>query len=298
MRIRGLRQGELAALQIDGSASPTRLTSTVEPLSAMQSGFPIAFPSVGKSDVRVQTEATLNPVAARWPKVIPPLTEEQRAISDDFMKLWHEVLPKRYALIESFNHGYPVKNAPSAFTRTLEIGAGLAEHLSYERLTDDQRRNYYALELRENMAQIIRKRHPDVQTIVADCQTRLPFADGFFDRLLAIHVLEHLPNLPAAVAELRRLCDPDRGELSVVIPCEGGAMYSLARRISAKRVFEKRYPGQSYDWFISREHINRPAEIIPELTAHFEIVSASYFPLMVPSVNLNLCTGLTLRPSK
>ena len=43
---------------------------------------------------------------------------------------------------------------------------------------------------------------------VADCQQRLPFEDGSFDRALAIHVLEHLPNLPAAVAEIHRLLKP------------------------------------------------------------------------------------------
>ena len=44
----------------------------------------------------------------------------------------------------------------------------------------------------------------------------------------------------------------------VVIPCEGGLAYSLARRISAQRIFEKRY-GMSYRFFIESEHINVPA---------------------------------------
>ena len=30
---------------------------------------------------------------AKWPKVTPPLTPEQKAISDDFMKVWLELLP-------------------------------------------------------------------------------------------------------------------------------------------------------------------------------------------------------------
>ena len=29
-------------------------------------------------------------ISTRWPKVIPPLTPEQQAISDDFMRHWHE----------------------------------------------------------------------------------------------------------------------------------------------------------------------------------------------------------------
>lgn len=232
-----------------------------------------------------------------WPKVIPPLTAEQKVVSDDFMRYWHEVLPKRYGIIERFNHNYPVEHAPESFVRTLEIGAGLGGHLEYEKLTAEQEGNYTALELRSNMAEKIRERFPKVQTSVGDCQECLPFPDGHFDRVLAIHVLEHLPNLPATIREAHRLCHPERGVLSVVIPCEGGFAYSLARKISAQRLFEKRY-GQSYDWFISREHINRPSEIMAELALWFEIVHQAWFPLVVPSVNLNLCVGLTLRPRR
>lgn len=229
-----------------------------------------------------------------WPKSIPPLTPEQARISDDFMKHWHEVLPSCYGLVDSFNHRYPVEHAPETFLRTLELGAGSGTHLEYETLTPEQRANYYALELRNNMADEIRRRFPGVQTEVADCQQELRFADGYFDRILAIHVLEHLPNLPATIREMHRLCHPTRGTFSVVIPCEGGAAYSLARRISAQRVFERRYK-QSYRWFIEREHVNRPHEIMAELSPYFEIAHRSWFPLLLPLVNMNLCIGLTLR---
>ena len=36
-------------------------------------------------------------------------------------------------------------------------------------------------------------------------------ADGYFDRILAVHVLEHLPNLPAAIRECYRLCNKTKG---------------------------------------------------------------------------------------
>ena len=234
---------------------------------------------------------------AHWPKILAPLNEEQRRISDDFMKHWHEVLPQRYGIIDDFNHGYPVRHAPGKFLSTLEIGAGLGEHLAYEKLTAEQERHYVALELRENMAARLRERFPNVQAHVGDCQARLPFADGSFDRVLAVHVLEHLPNLPAAVREMHRLCHPERGVFSVVIPCEGGMAYTLARRISAQRIFEKRYH-QPYDWFIQREHLNVPSEILGELQSFFEITDRSFWPLRVPLVFCNLCIGLTLRPKR
>jgi SAM-dependent methyltransferase len=233
--------------------------------------------------------------AAVWPKTVSPLTPEQKAISDDFMRYWHEVLPRRYGLVDRFSHRYPVEHAPQTFLRTLEIGAGLGTHLAHERLSAEQERHYVALELRDNMAAGLRQRFPRVQAVVGDCQEKLTFPDGHFDRIVAVHVLEHLPNLPAAVRELRRLCHPRHGVLSVVIPCEGGLAYSLARRISAQRIFEKRYH-QPYRWFIEREHLNRPREVLSELAAAFECVHRAWFPLPIPSISLNLCLGLTLRP--
>ena len=92
-------------------------------------------------------------MATHWPKTFPPLTAEQEQIRDDFMKYWHEVLPKRYRLIERFNHRYPVRTAPASFLRTLEIGAGIGEHLEHEKLTPEQECNYWAVELRANMSE-------------------------------------------------------------------------------------------------------------------------------------------------
>src|ERR1700738_2777314 len=203
-----------------------------------------------------------------WPKILPDLTPEQKRISDDFMRYWHEVLPRRYGVVDDFNHKYPVKHAPKRFLRTLEIGAGLGEHLLYERLTPEQKAQYVALELRQNMADRIKERFPEVQICVGVCQGQLHFRAGYFDRILAIHVLEHLPNLPAGISEMYRLCNKESGVFSVVIPCEGSLAYSLARRISAQRIFEKRYK-QSYRWLIEREHLNKPQEIISELQKWF-----------------------------
>lgn len=231
----------------------------------------------------------------KWPKTFPPLSAEQERIRDDFVHAWHEELPKKYGVIERFNHGYVVDHAPTEFTRTLEIGAGIGEHLAYEKLTPAQRAGYVALELRPQMAAEIARRYPDIHVEVGDCQRRLAFADGHFDRILAVHVLEHLPDLPAAVREMYRICNKQRGRFQVVIPTEGGLAYSLARRISAQRYFEQRYK-MDYRWFIEREHLSVPSEIFEELALHFTTEHRSFFPLAVPSVNLNLAIGLTLRP--
>jgi SAM-dependent methyltransferase len=235
--------------------------------------------------------------AAKWPKVLPALSPEQQRRSDEFMKLWHVELAgrPRYGLIEKFNHGFPVRHSPPGFKTTLEIGAGLGEHLEYEKLTPEQERGYHCNEYRENMAAEIRRRFPNVATVVGDCQSRMDFPDGFFDRYLAIHVLEHLPNLPGAVREAWRLLNKDTGRMLVVIPTEGSLAYSLARKISAERVWNRHFDAP-YAEFYKREHINLVPEILAELAPYFTVEAKTFFPLGVPLVFCSLVIGLVLRP--
>lgn len=234
---------------------------------------------------------------SKWPKRFSPLTPEQERISNDFMQYWHEVLPNRYGIVDKFNHQYAVKNAPRQFSKTLEIGAGIGEHLKYEILTPEQQANYVAVDIRENMVVEIKRQFPEISAIIGDCQKQIDYPAGYFDRILAIHVLEHLPNLPAAVRELHRLCDKKRGVLSIVIPCEDSMAYSLARKISAQRIFEKRYK-QPYRWLIKREHINLPKEIFEELAPYSSIRHSSFSPIPVKLEFCNLCIGATFVPRK
>ena len=232
---------------------------------------------------------------AKWPKILAPLTAEQKSRHDEFMRLWHEHLPVRYGRIEAFNHNFPVKHAQRSFRTTLEIGAGLGEHLQYEKLTDEQLSEYYCNEFRENMAAEIRRRYPRVKTVVGDCQQLMPFPDEFFDRIIAVHVLEHLPDLPACIREVYRLINKKSGRFVVVIPTEGSPAYALARKISAQRLWNKHF-SVNYAEFYKREHINLPDEIQAELAPYFEVRKRGFFPLRVPLLFCNLCVGLVLTP--
>ena len=207
------------------------------------------------------------------------------------MKHWHEVLPRRYQVVEQFNHTYPLRHLPDKIRwRTLELGAGIGEHLEFEPI---DRQEYHCIELRESMAAEIKRRFPSVTTTTCDCQAKIPYDDSYFDRVVVIHVLEHLPNLPAAMSEVHRVLKPN-GIFSVVLPCDPGLAYELARKVSAERIFKARYK-LPYRWFARREHLNSPAEILYAMRQHFQIFDKVYFPLGVPLVNANLCVGLTAR---
>jgi SAM-dependent methyltransferase len=233
---------------------------------------------------------------SKWPKVLPPLTDEQKRLNDAFMKVWHEVLPRKFGIVERFNQTFPVRHSPGDFRTTLEIGAGLGEHIRHERLTPEQEAGYHALELRESMAMEIRRNFPRVRTVVGDCQKRLDFPEGYFDRVIAVHVLEHLPDLPACIREVYRLLRRTSGRFLVVIPTEGSPAYSLARSLSAARVYRRHFGGD-YSWIPKREHINLPDEILGELAPFFITDRIRHFPLpFLPFTFCNLCIGLALRP--
>jgi SAM-dependent methyltransferase len=195
------------------------------------------------------------------------------------------IKPSRFGWLSGFDHRFAVRSyAPSV--RTLEIGAGTGSHLPYEPVGE-----YVALEASAELADQIPPRQ-GLSVVVADCEIRLPWDDDSFDRVIAIHLLEHLYNLPAALDEVARVLRPD-GVFSVVIPCEAGWLYSLGRHLTTKRIFEKRYQ-MPYEWMISHDHCNTAREVLTELTGRFRIRRRSYFPLVVPSPNMNLMIGLEL----
>ncbi|MDR2068017.1 MAG: class I SAM-dependent methyltransferase [Holosporaceae bacterium] len=234
----------------------------------------------------------------KWPKKLPRLTEEQQKISRDFMNAHLRALQhKWYGFVDIFNHKYPLYSLKfqkeRKFLRTLEIGAGIGQHLSYE---DCSKQDYHCNELLPELCMQIKEKYPHVTVVDGDCQKRFSYEDAYFDRIISIHVFEHLPNLPATIRELRRLLKPT-GLLSVVIPCEGGIATKMARNLSARPHFEKKYH-QSYDWFIKSQHINMPNEILHELNRYFSIIHSIWFPFLIPSVNLNLFMGLTLKPKQ
>ncbi len=226
----------------------------------------------------------------RWPKEPPPLNVEQAAIADDWMRYWHEVLPNKFGLIERFNHGYPLRHCPAGRPRTLELGAGIGAHVGQEDLS---RQEYHCVELRENMAAELRRRFPSVIVLTKNCES-LPYEDAFFDRIVAVHVLEHLHDLPRAVKEAQRVLKPG-GIFSMVIPCDPGVAYEIARKISSERMFRGRY-SLPYMWLMRREHLNSPREVLSVMRGAFEEVDREYFPLkLIPSSHANLCLGATFR---
>ena len=230
-----------------------------------------------------------------FPKYISKLNSEDQKIHDDFVKSWlQELNKKKYNLIENFNHEYSVnyllKSNLKSYINTLELGCGIGSHLNYENLNSQ---NYHVADIRENVLNEVKKKNKDIKILLCDVQKKMSFNDGYFDRVNAIHILEHLHNLPSCIDEVHRLLNFN-GIFQVVIPCDPGFIYKICRNISAKRIFEKKYK-KKYDTFIKREHINTPYEIMGIIEEKFEKIDTNFFPFKIPLINLNLCIGLTYR---
>ena len=231
-----------------------------------------------------------------FPKHIAKLNSEDQKMHDDFMKVWLNELKtkKKFNLIENFNHNYSAKShILSNFKKdisTLELGCGIGNHIDYENL---KFQNYHVVDIRANVLSEVKKKNKNVKILNSDIQKKMPFNDNFFDRINAIHILEHLPDLPSCIDEIYRLIKKE-GIFQVVIPCDPGFFYQICRNISAKRIFEKRYK-KNYDDFIKREHINAPQEIIGIIEEKFMRIDRKFFPFKIPFIDINLCIGLTFK---
>jgi SAM-dependent methyltransferase len=219
-------------------------------------------------------------IMTKWPKKRPELSAEQQKIMLAWYQYWLPLLNTRFGPVGKFNHGFPLRTA-NPFLKTLEIGVGEGRHAQME-----GSENYYGLDL---VPSFIQHR---VRMVAGDAEKGIPFRNGTFDRVLAIHVLEHLANLPAALDEIVRVMKPS-ATFTVVIPCEGGLGYSIGRNVSVRPLFEKKF-GKNYDWMIAYDHINTARDVLGELRTRFNAVRTAYFPLKVPAIDANLCIGLDL----
>lgn len=69
----------------------------------------------------------------------------------------------------------------------------------------------------------VRRRYPSVEFKQANIE-HLPFEDNSFDTVVCAHTLEHVQNLDAAMAELRRVA---RSRLLIIVPKQRNYQYTF-----------------------------------------------------------------------
>lgn len=174
----------------------------------------------------------------------------------------------------------------ASFGQVLEIGAGTGEHFAYVRhafsrylLTD---RDAATIEVAKRKLACLDDARLEFAVQAAE---RLDYPDGAFDRVIATHVLEHVPEPHRVLKEWARVVKPG-GVLSVLIPTDPGLAWRLGRRLGPRRNAIAR--GIAYDYVMAREHVNACNNLIAILRHCFPQAREAWWPLPVASIDVNL----------
>jgi SAM-dependent methyltransferase len=96
--------------------------------------------------------------------------------------------------------------APTPADRLLDLGAGACWCSDWlERLN----LRAVSVDIAHDMLALGRTRLRDPRRLVAGDMERLPFASGSFDKAICLNALHHVPDIPAALAEIARVLDAD-----------------------------------------------------------------------------------------
>lgn len=169
------------------------------------------------------------------------------------------------------------------FSRVLEVGAGTGVHIRTIRHTFDE---YVMTDLNPPMLDQIQARSGMGHiTQKKEDATNLSFDDATFDRVIATHVLEHLPEPHKVLREWSRVLKPG-GTLSIVLPCDPGLAWRLGRNFGPRRNFTRL--GIDYDYWMAREHINSITNLVALISYYFPLRREKWAPMRVPLSDLNL----------
>jgi phosphatidylethanolamine/phosphatidyl-N-methylethanolamine N-methyltransferase len=169
----------------------------------------------------------------------------------------------------------------------LEVGAGSGHHFPHVRRSFEK---YIMTDGSAEMLGIAMEKYSQevssgLLAIEQQDATCLSYSDDSADRLIATHVLEHLPNPVDVLKEWNRVVRPG-GIISIILPCDPGLLWRLGRHFGPRRNAKKL--GLAYDYLQAAEHINSIFNLVVFIRHHFEDVSESWYPINLPLPDLNL----------
>lgn len=172
------------------------------------------------------------------------------------------------------------------FENVLEVGAGTGEHIPFVRHSF----NRYVVTDADSVALSIAEKKVSAQQaekFIFETQTgeRLPYPDQSFDRLIAAHLLEHIPHPHLALKEWQRVLKPG-GVLTLLLPTDPGMLWRFGRHLGPRR--RALELGIQYDYVQAREHINSCFNLRALLRHYHPRLQEAWWPLPVPVIDLNL----------
>lgn len=176
----------------------------------------------------------------------------------------------------------------------IEVGAGSGAHLAEVKRPF---RSYTLTDGNEAMLDMARRRHGHREGVSFrnENAAALSVPDSSYDRLIATHVLEHMPDPHLVLREWHRVVRPG-GTIALIQPCDPGLAWRLGRLFGPRRIGEKN--GLPYDYFMAREHINPIFNLTALIDYYFERHEDLWWPLRVPAADLNLLYVTTIHVTK
>jgi SAM-dependent methyltransferase len=181
----------------------------------------------------------------------------------------------------------------------LEIGGGAMSHFDW--INAEQMKSYTVsdkMRLYQKKMDALRTRLPSGATLVLhdfEADSMLLSLSGPYTRIIASHVLEHIPDAEAAITKWNALLSPD-GIISIALPCDPGWAWQLGRLIAFKGL-ETGLTLTEYDLVASREHVNSVQRILQIVRYYYRRLSIRWFPMIVPVVDFNLVCVINVSAS-
>jgi phosphatidylethanolamine/phosphatidyl-N-methylethanolamine N-methyltransferase len=196
-----------------------------------------------------------------------------RSLSSFFMRRGHALLERRFG-------------RDAHFAKVVEVGSGAGEHLGFVRHGFDE---YVLTDWNDIRLERARAALPDALRakvkVAREDATRLSLASGSVDRLVACHILEHLPEPHEVLREWHRVLRRG-GVLSILLPCDPGLLWRLGRMLGPRA--NARRAGIDYDYWMAREHVNPIGNLVVFIRYYFDKVEELWYPARIPSTDLNL----------
>ncbi|HMO06029.1 MAG TPA: class I SAM-dependent methyltransferase [Paracoccaceae bacterium] len=173
------------------------------------------------------------------------------------------------------------------YDTVLELGVGTMAHFSAVRHGFSR---YIASDHDAKVIDWLKARNWDARIDIQHLTgSSLPFPDNSVDRVIATHVLEHLPSPVAVLEEWVRVVRPG-GVVSLILPCDPGLAWRFGRMLGPRRTARK--AGLPYDYYMAVEHVNAIFNLRSIIAHHFPDRSERWWPLRIPVPDVNLIYGV------
>lgn len=209
-------------------------------------------------------------IKAHFPKKRPPLIEDLQKTYDKEYKSNRQSFLSQ--MCESWLH-FQIKGRKDVDLKTLELGAGTLNHLTYEKWEDGK--VYDIIEPKKFLYEDSQDLHK-IRSVFADLND-LPQKRSY-DRIISCAVLEHLTNLPLFLAKSAFLMT-EQGYQSHSIPVEGYPTWQAAWFLFN---FPKYKSLNKCKSILKHEHVNNYDCIYGLVSFLYKVVQVKFsYPLFV-----------------